>query len=772
MLNLDEAIASMNTTTELLSRILNEIQNKTCADFVNLYLYNTKTHKFTPALLDHNSDWSKTKEYQSLLNGVKRPGVTVFKKGASLQKYLGMPERTYAILLEPVFYGKKFTSIVELVFLEKENSKGLDANNFRIYLNYIALILGCGVSERVAEELSFRLSSMQDVVQKMSVTQDVGHLLNEIVRFAAVCLDASLAWIGLKKEDTVVIKPEASCGIDQEYIEKIILTCDDTLYGNGPAGKAIKTRTMQLVKDTQKDPEFDPWKEQALQRGYRSIIASPLIYRGEVLGVIVVYSKRVDAFNTADIDIMRTFASHAAIAISQSKLFEQKEISLAQLKKLNEAIHSQNEILKWAISNQNKLTEMVLKGENINSIAQSLAEMVSNPVAVEDRFSDFVAWASPNDKLINLEELIQGQISRIAGMPELRHEARILTEKRCPVYIPKNKINHLNFSRLVAPILVENELWGFLSIIEQGRKIEETDYMIIDKASMVLSISLHTEKTAFSVEQNVKGEWLRDLVTNSVPDEVISKRVAYLNYDLSMASYLILVDVEGVLTNEFEPNLAYAIKSKITDVVKRVVNSIYSSNLIIVEEKLATILIPAVRSKHLKEDSQNALNVARRIQQELKAYFPNCPFSIGLGGEYRSVKDLRRVYQEACDALEIINCLNRQGDIVSLNDLGMYTILFNCKDTQLLKQFYRRLIGKLEDYEVRSGTPLIDTLTFFLKYKGRSQKIARDMFIHPNTLTYRLRRIEEILQVDLKDFEFCCQLQLALKARDLVANAE
>lgn len=780
IVNLDDAIASMCSTTELLSRILQEIQNTTFADLVNLFLYDENTLKFTPALLDHNSDWSETQEYQSLLQVAKNSGVAMLKKGSSLKKYRGLPESTYAIMLEPLCYGESFSCIVELVFLEKKNINGpyadvqtkMRSSNIKIYLNYITLLLGRSAFDQLADNISFRLSSMQEVVQKMSVTQDIGQLLSEIVRLATVCLYANLAWIGLKREDSVVIKPDAYCGIDGEYLNKIILTYDDTLYGNGPSGKAIKTKEMQIVRDTQKDPGFEPWKKEARKCGYRSIIASPLIYRGEVLGVIVVYSNRIDAFTSADVDILRTFAGHAAIAICQSRLFEQKEKSLAQLKKLNEAVNSQNEILKWAISSQNKLTEMVLKGENKNTIAQSLAEMVGNPVAVEDRFSDFVAWASPNDRLINLDELLQGQIGRIAGMSELRQEVQILTEKRCPVYIPKNKTNQLSFSRLVAPILVENELWGFLSIIEKGRKIEETDYMIIDKASMVLAMSLLTEKTAFSVEQNVKGEWLRDLVTNLVPDDVITKRVAYLNYDLSMSSYLILVDVEGVPMKELQNNLDYAIKAKITDVIKRVVNSIYSSSLIIVEEKLATILIPAVRSKHQMGDFQNDLNLASRIQEELRSYFPNCPFSVGLGGEYNSVKDLRRVYQEANDALEIINSLNRQGDIVSLDDLGMYTILFKCKDRELLKQFYRRLIGRLEDYEERSGTPLLDTLALFLKYKGCSQNVARDLFIHPNTLTYRIRRIEEILQAKLKDFEFCCQLQLALKARDLVVNAE
>ena len=72
----------------------------------------------------------------------------------------------------------------------------------------------------------------------------------------------------------------------------------------------------------------------------------------------------------------------------------------------------------------------------------------------------------------------------------------------------------------------------------------------------------------------------------------------------------------------------------------------------------------------------------------------------------------------------------------------------------------RRLLAPLMS---DGGTSLRETLEAYLRYSGNTRETCRELFIHRNTLTYRLRKIEELLHVDLEDGEVRATCLLALK---------
>ena len=58
-------------------------------------------------------------------------------------------------------------------------------------------------------------------------------------------------------------------------------------------------------------------------------------------------------------------------------------------------------------------------------------------------------------------------------------------------------------------------------------------------------------------------------------------------------------------------------------------------------------------------------------------------------------------------------------------------------------------------------------LELYLKYSGNIQKIGEENFIHRNTIIYRLKKIQEVLKVDLSDGDVCCALRLALFIQEM-----
>jgi PAS domain S-box-containing protein len=136
------------------------------------------------------------------------------------------------------------------------------------------------------------------------------------------------AWIGGVDPDSGVIAPRASAGIEEGYLAEISVTTDSTPTGQGPAGTAARERRVSVSQDVQADPDFEPWREQALERGFQSVAAIPLAHGDTLYGVLCVYADRPNAFDGTERSILAELGDDIAHAIDslriQAQLREQR----------------------------------------------------------------------------------------------------------------------------------------------------------------------------------------------------------------------------------------------------------------------------------------------------------------------------------------------------------------------------------------------------------------------------------------------------------------
>ncbi len=110
----------------------------------------------------------------------------------------------------------------------------------------------------------------------------------------------------------------------------------DNEKGLGPTGKAIRTSQPVLVSNTQLNPNYAPWREKALERGYYSSIALPLISEGNVFGALNIYSSDKDAFDSEEIKLLSELAddlSYGIVSIRKRKEQEATSEALQESEK-------------------------------------------------------------------------------------------------------------------------------------------------------------------------------------------------------------------------------------------------------------------------------------------------------------------------------------------------------------------------------------------------------------------------------------------------------
>jgi len=128
-------------------------------------------------------------------------------------------------------------------------------------------------------------------------------------------------WIGAPQNDrNKTVKLLAQAGHNDGYLENIDIRWSDCEQGRGPTGTAIRTGEPVIARNIKSDPEFKPWREQAIKHGYASSIALPMAMKGEVLGALNIYADSPNAFSDDEVALLQELANDVAFGIWSNQI--------------------------------------------------------------------------------------------------------------------------------------------------------------------------------------------------------------------------------------------------------------------------------------------------------------------------------------------------------------------------------------------------------------------------------------------------------------------
>ncbi len=148
------------------------------------------------------------------------------------------------------------------------------------------------------------------------------------------------AWLGLLNDDDRNIRIVARSGFDDGLLSRATITWDDSVYGMGPVGTAIKTNLPQIINELELADQSLPGIREALSQGYRSCMAHPLICANcAVIGVMVFYSEQKEHFTSNMAELCQIFVNHAASVIENVILLKDLEARVQErTEKLQDAL--------------------------------------------------------------------------------------------------------------------------------------------------------------------------------------------------------------------------------------------------------------------------------------------------------------------------------------------------------------------------------------------------------------------------------------------------
>ncbi len=163
------------------------------------------------------------------------------------------------------------------------------------------------------------------------------------------------------------------------------------------------------------------------------------------------------------------------------------------------------------------------------------------------------------------------------------------------------------------------------------------------------------------------------------------------------------------------------------------------------------------------EHENMRMELARQAQESLRKQTTNHPSIAGIGGVVDSISDIRVSHDQASYALKIGKQLGGSRTIYDYHDLGVYRLLQYSLSHREVDDLYETYLLPLIEYDAASGADLVSTLETFLESGLNYRATAAKLFVHHNTVRYRIQRIEELCQVNLESSEDRLNLSIALK---------
>ena len=278
----------------------------------------------------------------------KCPDIKERKKGQYISRCI---ENGHPFLLSSYFH--EYLIPINMVKADKTIRM---LQNVKIYPLISEKALSCAiiiedVTNQVLHEneilrLNRVLKGIRNVNQLITRVNSEKELFNETCKILIEDIGYVLTWIGLTEEGSFDVKPVAFAGIEPGLFEELKVKWDDSEYGLGVTGRAIKTEKLQQVDSIQKDLLSKPWHDFAKKAGYQSTCSLPLKVDGRVVGAINVCSREKTVFHGEELELLKEVTGDISFAVASLRERRKRRLAEEALRDSEEKYRAMMEAMK------------------------------------------------------------------------------------------------------------------------------------------------------------------------------------------------------------------------------------------------------------------------------------------------------------------------------------------------------------------------------------------------------------------------------------------
>ncbi|WP_413377626.1 helix-turn-helix domain-containing protein [Alkalihalobacillus sp. 1P02AB] len=603
-------------------------------------------------------------------------------------------------------------------------------------VEYLYHFISLSLSKEIIQAKNTELHNVVDSILSITSSLDLEDVLEKIISNALKVIPASDAgYLLLYDPSTQLLIPKAPVGFNENIFHFKVKV------GESITGKVFEDGEGRIF-NSKEGLYNEMYRNNISKENYYYITSAarpteaamcvPISIDDKRIGVMTIlqWNKKKELVEH-DLKLLQGFAAQAAIAIQNAQFYSQANRRLKEITELNNQLKGKNIQLQKRYEVHAALTNISLQNKGIETIVYEFNHMVDPTVSFLN--------ALDNNYYSNTTVLAPLSIYEMK---------EIFSRRRQPLHI---KIIEKSIKTYYLYPIYNGHLFLGCLITNVRKSISKTDQMTLEQGSSILALELLKKQTVTEIYYKKTHEQFEGLLKYQ-DTEQMQKRAKDIGLNPSSYWLITIFEIPHYSDIQLLEIEVHQLISKVKNALPTSVRLIYGFH-----NKIVVLISDLTRN--------NLYPIPPKIQQ-LKVDWlnnDNHPFRGGISTVYSGLENIKKCYEEANKTLSYLANRNKN-DIIRYEDIGLNKLFLN-QSTNEIEQFINEVFSPLWSNTDRSKD-LEKTLLIYIKSNRSATKTAEQLHIHINTLYQRLKKIEDLLEIELNKNEDTLKIQLACHLRE------
>ena len=397
-----------------------------------------------------------------------------------------------------------------------------------------------------------------------------------------------------------------------------------------------------------------------------------------------------------------------------------------------------------------QMMDAIVRGKGISGMLENIGTTLNTSVVIIDMSGKILSYSKPFkvEEPIWNDSILKGYcppffIEHIRDVKS-QHDS----ESGDGPFLRNCIDNHLFY--LSNRIILHGELYGYVFMIQSEDNFDPLCYSVLPMITRMVSDIILQGKDINAVRTRVVSDFMTDLL-NGIPLEQIQARIDAAQIEFPKCMVLALLKPLYFST---ESHIQQKLCPKFQEVFPAVQPICYENSIV--------SLIPL---------PENMLELQADVLQALQTFCTENDLIAGLSNPYSKISNTRSCYQQAKKALRSASVLEISGTVFPYRDYAFYDLADLQSDLQQLDLCCHPVLSILRKYDHANGTQLYKTLETLTYCGFNNHQTASELFLHRNTLSYRLQKINSLTGLDFEDPDVRFELQYSFRLARYIFHA-
>ena len=544
-----------------------------------------------------------------------------------------------------------------------------------------------------------RLREVHEATGSLITLRNVDGVLKEITQRARHLLRCDSVYLDLPTSDDPTVFAVRTWSGDLTPASR----GTSVSRGNGVGGIVLETGEPFQVENylSNEDIRHEAAHDDMLAgNDIATLLAVPLVFGGEITGLLFAARRRPQRFDEDDILILTALATHAAIAVRNAQIDEEKEAALARLSDAVTESERQRDVLTRSALVHGTLSDLVIQGATVREILEAIHSTLDIPVAFLDRSVPHRPRHLSVGGLVVSPEVADRIIDSAEPSPRMR------------------SVRTDDGQWMVVDAVTGEGVLGTL-VTPENPRVDSDLGRVLERAVQSLSLCQLATRALAAADRRSATELVTKLLM-SPPQltEQLRRRASRHG-----------IDDRGAVPLVSDINTPSALQVA-ADWTERS-GGLFAS----VDDRLVILVTPDTPTPDIHKLTDRLIRQADGTG----------PGNIIVGGHSHGIEHTADEYVAACRALKFAASLGVRGAVHSADEWSVFSTLFHEPDSASLDRFIQENIGPILSYDDRHQSSLSETAQALLEDNLSPKAAAVRLGVHANTVNQRAARLDRLL---------------------------